>query len=261
MQRLKGKVAIVTGSSSGINRAIAIGFGKEGAKVVCADIRKEALPNGFETDINITTDQVIRNMGGEAIFVACDVSVSDQVKNLVDKAVATYGELNIIVNGAGYFSGLAGIHEMSDEAFDKTMSINARGCWNGCKQAINQFLKQGTGGKIVNIASVGGLIGLRGEPDYCASKGAVVNLTRQLAVDYAAAGINVNAICPGAFATAMAQPAWDDEQMKSLTTMAHPIGRWGKVEELVGPAVFLASDEASFVCGAILPVDGACTAQ
>jgi len=260
MNRLDGKVAIVTGSSSGINRAIAIGFAKEGAKVVCADIRREAAPDGFESNKHIPTDQVICDMGGEAIFVACDVSVTDQVKNVVDKAVETYGELNIIVNGAGYFSGLGGIHEMSEEAYDKTMAVNARGCWNGCKQAINQFLKQGKGGKIINIASVGGVIGLFGEPDYCASKGAIVNLTRQVAADYSKAGINVNAILPGVFATSMSRDPYENDEIRNAVTMAHPIGRWGQVEEMVGPAVFLASDDSSFVCGAILPVDGGATA-
>jgi NAD(P)-dependent dehydrogenase (short-subunit alcohol dehydrogenase family) len=260
MNRLVGRVAIVTGASSGINRAIALGYAKEGATVVCADVVRKLRKGGFEADIDVPTDEVIRGFGAKATFVECDVSESEQVKALVAKAVDAYRHLDIIVNGAGYFSGIGGVHEMADSDFDRTMAVNAKGCWNGCKHAITQFLKQGTGGKIINIASVGGIIGLRGEPDYCASKGAIVNLTREVAIDYAQHNINVNAICPGAFPTAMARPAYDSPELNKLTAMAHPIGRWGRVEELVGPAVFLASDESSFVCGAILPVDGGCTA-
>jgi NAD(P)-dependent dehydrogenase (short-subunit alcohol dehydrogenase family) len=256
MKRLEGKVAIVTGASSGLNRAIAIGYAKEGAKVVIADLRQESNEDGYEVNKDISTDEFIRKNGGEAIYVTCDVSKSAQVKNVVDKAVETFGHLDIIVNGAGITTGFGGLHEVSDEAFDLSMEVNAKGCWNGCKHAIAQFLKQGTGGKVINIASVGGVVGLWGKPAYCASKGAIVNMTRQAAADYAKAGININAICPGAFPTAMTKIGHETPGKYEMTLAAHPIGRWGKVEELVGPAIFLASDESSFVCGVILPVDG-----
>jgi len=261
MKRLEGKVAIVTGANSGICRAIAIAYGQEGAKVVCVSRSEFPHEGGFEEQKSKSTAQVIVGNDGEAVFYSCDMSDHAAVEKLVAWTVEKYGRLDIIVNGAGIFRGLSRIDEMPDDWYDSVMAVNAGACWNGCKYAIKQFLKQGDGGKIVHIASVGGLIGLGMEPDYCASKGAVVNLTRELAVDYSRDGINVNALCPGAFPTAMSSPAYHDKTGFEMTAAAHPIGRWGQVEEMAGPAVFLASDEASFVCGAIIPVDGGCVAQ
>ena len=135
MGRLDGQVAIVTGASSGIGRAIAIGFAREGARVVCADIRKDARPEGYETDRQRDTDAVIRENGGEAFFARADVTISQDMANLVKSAVERYGRLDIMVNNAGVFTRLAPIHEKTEEEYDFTMNVNAKGVWNGCQQA------------------------------------------------------------------------------------------------------------------------------
>lgn len=261
MRRLKDKVAIVTGASSGIGRAIAIGFAREGAKVACADLGKSARPEGYEADLQKDTDEVIRAAGGVAIFVKTDVTVGQEVANLVRATVERYGRLDIMVNNAGVFTRLSPIHETTEEEYDFTMQVNAKGVWHGCQQAVIQFLKQGSGGKIVNIVSIGGLVGLANEPAYCASKGAVANLTRQLAIDYGPHRINVNGICPNYLTTAMCRPYHDDDSIRKMVEDATPMRRWGSPEEIVGPAIFLASSEADYVTGSMLIIDGGYTAR
>jgi NAD(P)-dependent dehydrogenase (short-subunit alcohol dehydrogenase family) len=261
MGRLEKKVAIVTGASSGIGRAIAIGFAKEGAQVVCADIRTDARPEGYEDNRQRTTVEVIRENGGEAFFVPADVTVGRDVENVVNRTVERYGRLDTMVNNAGVFTRLAPIHEKTEEEYDFTMNVNAKGVWNGCQQAIRQFLQQGDGGKIINMVSIAGIIGLPNEPAYCASKGAAANLTRQLAVDYGPHRITVNAICPNFLTTAMCRPYHSDAAIRTIVEEATPLRRWGTAEEIVGPAVFLASKDADYVTGSMLIVDGGYTAR
>jgi NAD(P)-dependent dehydrogenase (short-subunit alcohol dehydrogenase family) len=261
MGRLNNRVAIVTGASSGIGRAIAIGFAREGARVVCADIRKAARPEGYETDRQQDTDEVISANSGDALFMRADVTRGQDMADLVKSAVDRYGRLDIMVNNAGIFTRLAPIHEKTEEEYDFTMNVNAKGVWNGCQQAIRQFLRQGDGGKIINIVSIAGIIGLANEPAYCASKGAAANLTRQLAIDYGPHRINVNAICPNFLTTAMCRPYHDDAAIRSVVEEATPLRRWGTPEEIVGPAVFLASRDADYVTGSMLIVDGGYTAR
>ncbi len=261
MNKLEGKVAIVTGSSSGFGRAIARAFAEEGAKVVCSDLRAEASEQGFEGDIDTATHKAIRKAGGEAIFVKCDVSKVDEVKALVGAAVKAYGTLDIMAANAGVFAGLGRIHENTEAQYDLTMSVNCKGVWNSAQQAIIQFLKQGKGGKIISVSSIGGLVGLPGEPAYCASKGAVANLTRQLAVDYGRDGITVNAICPNFAATAMTRPAYQDEGIKGFVEGLTPLGRWATPHDVAKLAVFLSSSDADYITGALIPVDGGYTAQ
>lgn len=261
MKRLQGKVAIVTGSSSGIGRAIALGYAREGAKIVCSDINQSAREQGYEDNLSISTEQAIQDMGGEAIYVKCDVSDVEQVKHMVQAAVDKFGRLDIMVNNAGVFTRMGPIHEKTDYDWDYTMSVNAKGVWNGCQQAIVQFLKQGNGGKIVNIVSIGGLVGLALEPAYCASKGAAANLTRQLAVDYGTYKINVNGICPNFLPTAMCRPYYDDQNVRQVVENVTPMGRWGEPVEIVGPAIFLASSEADYITGHMLTVDGGYTCK
>jgi NAD(P)-dependent dehydrogenase (short-subunit alcohol dehydrogenase family) len=261
MGRLDNRVAIVTGASSGIGRAIAIGFAREGARVVCSDIRKDARPEGYETDRQQDTDEVISANSGDALFMRADVTRGQDMADLVKSAVDRYGRLDIMVNNAGIFTRLAPIHEKTEEEYDFTMNVNAKGVWNGCQQAIRQFLRQGDGGKIINIVSIAGLIGLANEPAYCASKGAAANLTRQLAIDYGPHRINVNAICPNFLTTAMCRPYHDDAAIRSVVEEATPLRRWGTPEEIVGPAVFLASRDADYVTGSMLIVDGGYTAR
>lgn len=261
MGRLDNKVAIVTGASSGIGRAIALGFAREGARVVCSDIRKDARPEGYETDRQKDTDEVIKTGGGDALFVRADVTRGQEVADVVKSAVERYGKLDIMVNNAGVFTRLAPIHEKTEEEYDFTMNVNAKGVWNGCQQAIRQFLRQGDGGKIINIVSIAGIIGLANEPAYCASKGAAANLTRQLAIDYGPHRINVNAICPNFLTTAMCRPYHNDSSIRTMVEEATPLRRWGTPEEIVGPAVFLASADADYVTGSMLIVDGGYTAR
>jgi hypothetical protein len=261
MKRLEDKVAIVTGASSGFGRAIAKAFAAEGAKVVCSDMRPEASDGGYESDINVPTDEAIRKAGGEAIFVQCNVTKVGEVKALVEAAVKEYGKLDIMMPNAGVFAGMGKIHEKTEEQYDFTMDVNLRGVWNADQQSIIQFLKQGKGGKIINMVSIGGLIGLPNEPAYCASKGAAANLTRQLAVDYGLDGITVNGICPNFANTAMCRPYYEQDDIKTYLEQVTPIGRWATAEDVAKLAVFLASSDADYITGALIPVDGGYTAR
>ena len=261
MKRLEEKVAIVTGASSGFGRAIAKAFAEEGAKVVCSDLRREAAEGGYETDIALTTDEAIQKAGGEAIFVKCDVTKVAEVKALVDEAVNNYGKLDIMMANAGVFTFMAKIHEKTEEHYDFTMNVNVKGVWNSDQQAIIQFLKQGNGGKVINLVSIGGLIGLANEPAYCASKGAAANLTRQLAVDYGLDGITVNGICPNFANTAMCRPYYEQDDIKAYLEQVTPLGRWATSEDVAKLAVFLASSDADYITGALIPIDGGYTAR
>ena len=263
--RLTGKVAVVTGSSSGNGRAIAIAFAREGASVVCSDIRREAREGGYESDIAEPTDAVIAGLGAGVEYRDCDTTSAEQVQALVDTAVSTFGRLDVMVNNAGVFTDLHTIVDETEEQWDFTMAVNAKGVFLGCRAALRQMLAQpddgeGSRGKVVNIASIGGLVGLAAEPAYCASKGAVVNLTRQLAVDFAPERINVNAICPGFLATAMVRPFLDDPELNQVLHENSPWPGLGTAEDVADAAVFLASEESRWVTGSMLTVDGGYTA-
>jgi NAD(P)-dependent dehydrogenase (short-subunit alcohol dehydrogenase family) len=268
--KLEGRVAVVTGSSSGNGRAISIALANEGAHLVCSDLKKSALAGGYEKDIELDTDAVIEQAGGKATFISADASKATDVQKVIDHAVATFGRIDIVVNNAGVFTGLHNIIDETEEQYDFTMNVNAKGVWLGCKYAITQFMKQepittSTGaqlrGRIVNIASIGGLVGLALEPAYCASKGAVVNLTRELALDFAPERINVNAICPGFLATAMVRSFLENDDTNKLLHDLTPWPRVGTAEDVARAAVFLASDDAEWMTGSMLTVDGAFTAR
>lgn len=264
--RLQDQVAIVTGASSGNGRAIAIALAAEGAKVVVSDLREEALAGGYEKDIELSTAQAIAKAGGRAIYHQADASKAADVEALVAKAVSEFGRLDLIVCNAGVFTGVHTILDETEEQFDFTMAVNVKGVWLGNKYAIKQFMAQqpradGTRGRIVNIASIGGLVGLALEPAYCASKGAVVNLTRQLGIDFAPERININAVCPGFLATAMVRPFLEDPEAKAGLEALCPYPRVGKAEDVAKAVVFLASDEAEWMAGSMLTVDGGFTAR
>ncbi|WP_175831297.1 SDR family NAD(P)-dependent oxidoreductase [Burkholderia cepacia] len=268
--KLAGRVAVVTGSSSGNGRAIAIALAREGAHLVCSDLKRAALADGYEENLRVDTDTAIIEAGGEASFISADASKAADVKTVIDHAVQRYGRLDIMVNNAGVFTGLHNIIDETEEQYDFTMNVNAKGVWLGCKYAITQFMKQEpirstTGaelrGRIVNIASIGGLIGLALEPAYCASKGAVVNLTRELAIDFASHQINVNAICPGFLATAMVRSFLEKEDTNKMLHDLTPWPRVGTPEDVARIAVFLASDDAEWITGSMLTVDGGFSAR
>ena len=252
MPDLKGRVALVTGAGSGIGRQSALAFARAGAKVVVSDI---VIEGGEETV------RMIKDAGGEALFVKCDVSKVDDVKALIDKVIATYGKLDCAHNNAGIEGMMAPCTECTEENWDRTIAINLTGVFLCCKYELPHMVEQG-GGVIVNTASVAGLVGSAGLPAYCASKGGVVNLTRALALEHAMNNIRINAVCPGVIHTPMIDRlTGNDAEAAAAFTAMEPVGRMGEPEEIAAAVVWLCSDEASFVTGVPFPVDGGFVAQ
>jgi NAD(P)-dependent dehydrogenase (short-subunit alcohol dehydrogenase family) len=250
--RLADKVTIITGAGGGMGRVAASMFAAEGAKVVVAEYGEAA---GQETV------ELIRGAGGEATFVKVDVSNDADARAMVEHAVATYGRLDCLYNNAGVMPEAD--HSVTDtdvETWDKVMAVNVRGVYLGCKYAIPAMQASG-GGSIINIASFVAILGCSVPQDaYTASKGAVLSLTRSLAVQFGPVGIRTNAICPGPVETPLLMD-WllKDEAAKQLRLARNPTGRFGKPEEIVHMAVYLASDESRWTNGASLVVDGGIT--
>jgi NAD(P)-dependent dehydrogenase (short-subunit alcohol dehydrogenase family) len=265
--RLENQIAIVTGSSSGNGRAIALALSSAGATVVCADLNKNARKEGYEEDVEIDTDDVIRRREGKAVYVQADVRSASQVENLVTRTVSEFGRLDIVVNNAGVGTGLHTILEELEEGYDFVMAVNTKGVWLCCKYAIAEMLKQeplesGSRGKIVNIASVAALIGRARHHAYSASKAAVVNLTRNLAVMYGPQRININAVCPGLIPTALTRPTTPEtEQWHRDALQDTPWPRLGTSQDVAHCVLFLASPEAEWVTGIALAVDGGASAK
>jgi len=250
--RVEGKIALVTGGGSGIGRASALAFAREGAKVVLADVIVE----GGEETVGM-----IKKAGGEAIFVKADVSKATEVEALIAKAVETYGRLDCAYNNAGIEGSAATTTDYAEESWDRVIAINLKGVWLCMKYEIPQMLKQG-GGTIVNTASAAGLVGFRRGSAYVASKHGVVGLTKTAALEYAKSGVRVNAICPGAIDTPMMGRITDHRPQRAERMAAgEPVGRMGMPEEIAGAVVWLCSDAASFVTGHAMAVDGGLTAQ
>ncbi|PMB51038.1 short chain dehydrogenase [Fischerella thermalis CCMEE 5201] len=246
------KVAIITGGSSGIGRATAIAFAKEGAKVVVASRRIQESQE---------TVELIRNAGGEAFFVKTDVSQEADVKTMVEKTIEIYGRLDYGFNNAGIDQIPTPLPEQTEETFDQLININLKGVWLAMKYEIPQMLKTG-GGAIVNTASIGGLIGFPGIPIYIASKHAVLGLTKAAAIEYAKLGIRINAISPGTVITDLFERSLGkDPQMKEQIMAMHPIGRAGTPEEIASAVLWLCSEGAGFTIGQSLTVDGGFTVQ
>jgi hypothetical protein len=257
--RLDGRVALVTGSSSGNGRAIALRYAREGAAVVCADLRPEPLADGF--DAGGPTHEEIAGAGGRAIFAACDVTDGAQVAAAVARAVAAFGRLDVAVANAGVNIP---VHELVDEPFaeyERVVAVNQHGVWWTCRESVRQMVAQGGGGRVIAIASVAGLVGVPVGVAYNASKGAVVQLVRTLALQAAPHGITVNAICPGWIKSAMTRESSTDPERQREVIGLHPLGRMGVPEDVAGAAFFLASDDAAWVTGIALPVDGGYTCR
>src|ERR687887_1398771 len=221
--RVEGKVALVTGGASGIGRATALTFAREGAKLVIADMNAE----GGQQTVHMITEQ-----GGEAIFVRTDVSKAVEVQALISTAVETYGRLDCAHNNAGISGGLrARTAEYSEDPWHQVIAVNLTGVWLCMKYELAQMLHQG-GGTIVNTASAAGLVGLPGNAAYVASKHGVVGLTKTAALEYAQQGIRVNCICPGYIATPMTAPGMQDPERMARIIASEPIGRMGQPEEV-----------------------------
>jgi len=249
--RLEGKVALVTGGASGIGRATALAFAREGAKLVIADINEE----GGQQTVHMITEK-----GGEAIFVRTDVSQAVEVQALISTAVETYGRLDCAHNNAGISGGGRALTaEYPEDRWQQVIAVNLTGVWLCMKYEIPQMLHQG-GGAIVNTASAAGLVGSRGISAYVASKHGVVGLTKTAALEYAQQGIRVNCVCPGVIQTPMTERALRDPVMQVQIT-ARPIGRVGAPEEVAEAVVWLCSDAASFVTGHAMSIDGGLVAQ
>lgn len=251
MERLEGKVAIVTGAGTGIGEATAMLFAEEGAKVVVCDINRETGPR---------TVKKIKDAGGEAIFVYCDVSKFQEVEDLVNTAVNTYGKLDIIMNNAGYLS-TGKCADTPLEEWDKGIAVDLSGVFYGCKYAIPAMLKSG-GGSIINVSSVSGLFGDYSFCWYNTAKAGVANMTRSIAIDYARQGIRCNAINPGLTLTEICKALFEsDPRTKDGVGRNYPMGRPGTSREVAYCALFLASDESSIVNGVNLLCDGGITAH
>jgi NAD(P)-dependent dehydrogenase (short-subunit alcohol dehydrogenase family) len=256
MSRLDDRVAVVTGASSGFGRAIAVAFAAEGAKVVVSDIHEEPNTGGFEADGELTTVQAIERAGGAATYVACDVTRAADVAALVETAVSVYGRLDVMVNNAGIYRGGRLAHEFTEEDLDACYAVNVKGTFFGAQEAVKQFLAQGEGGNIINLVSTAGLGGHPNQSVYNTSKGAAANLTRCLAIEYGHEGIRVNGICPTYAKTSLTRALFDDKDFDKLFTDSIPLKRWGEVEDIAQLAVFLASDDSSYIHGDLIRVDG-----
>lgn len=267
--RLLDKVAIVTGSSSGLGRAISLAYAREGAKVVCADLTPSARMN-LQDEGEIDTHALIQKGGGQSIFVTTNVGEASDMEALVQAATKEFGRLDVLVNNAGVAmearGAIARCHETNEEVWDTTMKINSKSIFLGCKYAITQMLAQephssGDRGWIINMSSIMATVAGNATPSYCASKGAVSSLTRQVALDYAGDKIHVNAICPGYIQTAIYEEVMAAGMNAEILRQMHPFNGPGKPSDIAKIAVVLASDDASWVTGASWLVDGGYTAR
>ena len=244
---LQGKIALITGGTSGIGRDSAVLFAKAGAKVVVTGRRES---EGKETI------DMVRAAGGDGFFVKGDVSKASDVEAMVQKTVDKFGRLDIAFNNAGIEGVWVPIVEQMEEDWDRVIDINLKGVWLSLKYEIRQMLKQGGGGAIVNMASIAGLIGNPTSGTYCASKHGVIGLTKSAALEYARNGIRVNAVCPAAIKTEMAERAFADPQVKKFVLSLHPLGRFGQPKEISEAVLWMLSDRASFMTGENLVIDG-----
>lgn len=259
--RLDGKVAIITGAGSGLGRASALRFAREGARVACAD-----------TDATAAADVAaeIVAAGGVAIGVPVDVTRDDDVQRMADETVRAFGGIDVLFANAG-IAGVGSVATTTHETWDRVIAVNLTGVWL-CNKAVLPAMQARGGGSIVNQASIGGLVGFSGITPYAAAKAGVIGLTRQAAIEYAAAGIRFNAICPGTIVTPLVVRTYEerggiaigsgqtfDEAMRA-NAARYPMGRLGTPDDVAGMAVFLASDEAAWITGGTFVVDGGYTA-
>jgi NAD(P)-dependent dehydrogenase (short-subunit alcohol dehydrogenase family) len=250
--RLQDKVCLVTGAASGIGKAAALAFAAEGAVLTIADVSSEG---GEETA------RIARSTGGNVRFTRCDISIASEVEALIASIVARHGRLDCAFNNAGIEGPLVPMAEVSEELWDRIVAVDLRGVWLCLKHEIRQMMRQG-GGAIVNTSSTAGICGTPGYSPYTAAKHGVIGLTKSVALQYARSGIRVNAICPGLVDTPMMDRILGgDPEMEKLFVAGTPVSRKAQPHEIAAAAIWLCSDEASYVTGAVLPVDGGVFAQ
>ena len=244
---MNGKIAVVSGAGSGIGRATALAFAARGTKVVASDVTARA---GEETV------SAIRDAGGHAIFVHADVSVPFEVKALLARTEEVYGLVDYAFNNAGIEGATAATGECTEENWDRVIDVNLKGVWLCMKHELGQMVRKGSG-SIVNCSSVAGLVGFAGIPAYAASKHGIIGLTRTAALEYAARGIRINAVCPGVIETPMVDRfVGGSPEARAVMVGMEPIGRLGRPEEVAEAVLWLCSDAASFVTGHAMVVDG-----
>ena len=247
MSDMKGKIALVTEAATGIGRATAIEFARNGAAVVVSDVN---------TAEGLKTANLIENEGGEATFVECDVSASADVEALISQVLKKHGRLDAAHNNAGVEGARVPLIDLTEEQWDAVMAVNLKGVWMCMKHEIPQMLEQG-GGAIVNTSSVAGLMGMKGSTAYATAKHGVIGLTKTAALEYADRGVRVNAVCPGAVRTPMTERLMgNDPEREAMYMSIQPIGRFGTTAEIANMVVWLCSDAASLVTGTAIPIDG-----
>ena len=253
MTRLVGKVALITGGGTGIGRAIALAFVREGAKVAVAGRRKEKLEE---------TLRDVEKLGGEGLAIVCDVAKAKDGERAVKETAKAFGQLNVLVNNAGVLHA-ATIEGTSEDQWDNLMTINLKGPFLMCKAALPEFRKTG-GGTIVNVGSVLGLVAMKDRAAYCASKGGVSLLTKAIALDHAHENVRSNCICPSIVETELVQGLFaaseEGKALRKARIGSIPLGRMGRPEDVAEMAVFLASEESSWLTGAAIPLDGGLSA-
>ncbi|HEX8680712.1 MAG TPA: SDR family oxidoreductase [Ardenticatenaceae bacterium] len=251
--KLEQRVAVITGAGSGIGRAMSLLFAREGARILAADL------NGGAAE---ETTAIITDAGGTCHPFAVDASQPEQVRAMIEQALATYGRVDILCNNAGIGS-TTDVVECEPDEWDRVMTVNVKSVYLGCKYAIPHMLERGSG-VIINTASVAGMVGIVKRASYCASKGAVIALTRQVAVEYVTRGIRVNCLCPGTvdspWVERLLQQADDRVAARQALEARQPMGRLGTPEEVAAAALYLASDDAAFITGTGLVIDGGWTA-
>lgn len=252
---LAGKVAVVTGAASGLGLAISEALLEAGACVTCADLDEERLAESVAR---------LGSAGGTVVGLPCDVTKAGQVKAMIRQTHERFGRLDILFNNAGISQRRpARLHEISPADWKRVLAVNLQGVYACSREALRIMIKQGSG-KIINIASIWGLVGsssIKPLPAYNASKGAVVSLTREMGLEYAPLGINVNAICPGFFSTRLADGAYDNPVFVQALSEATPMGRVASPDEIKGAAIFLASHAADYMCGQVVVLDGGVLAK
>jgi NAD(P)-dependent dehydrogenase (short-subunit alcohol dehydrogenase family) len=248
---LSGRVALITGGSKGLGLAMAAGLASAGANVMLINRNAD---QGAES-----AKELVADFGIKAISYSADVTNIQHTEAMVKTALETFGRIDILINSAG-INIRGAIDEVTPEDFSKVMSVNVTGTWL-CSRAVTPVMKKNGRGKIINLASTLGLVGLANRTPYTSSKGAVVQMTRALALELAPFNINVNAICPGPFLTEMNLPIADTEEGKKFVVGATALGRWALLPEIQGAAIFLASDASSYMVGSMVTVDGGWTAR